>query len=460
MPVEQKDIDLIVTQTKAIKDDTTKLFETASRDLASLRSDLDTIAKKEQLDPVFVNKVDTIAASVETLSGVLEGNKAVIASLTERANSLEAVNKRPGGIRGGWANEDEAKSAKDAFEFHKIRMIAEGKHKASGNPEPDREQIAKYFDAFPTYMRSRPERLTSEISNAMSTGSDPDGGYTVPMTYDKRVISRVYETSNLRALATVVTIAGKELTIPRDEGEFGFGGWVGETTAPSETATAQLGESKIAVHEMFSEPRVTQQMLEDSGLDVEAWVADKVGQKFGRIEATALFTGLGTNQPRGILTYPNWTTPGVTQNGAVERIASGGSGIYTSDAVYNLVYSLKDFYNRNASFLMSRTVVRDVMKLKDGQNNYLWQMGNVKDGQPSTLMTYGINREEDMPVTGTGALSIAFGDFKTAFTIVDRLGITLLRDNLTAKPYVKFYNRRRVGADVVNFEAFKLMVVG
>src|SRR5213082_764562 len=118
MPVEQKDIDLIVTQTKAIKDDTTKLYEAAQKDLASLRSELDTVAKKAQLDPVFVNKVDTIAASVETLSGAYEKDKAVIAALETRADALEAVNKRPG-TKGGWANDDEAKNAKDAFEFHK-----------------------------------------------------------------------------------------------------------------------------------------------------------------------------------------------------------------------------------------------------------------------------------------------------------------------------------------------------
>jgi HK97 family phage major capsid protein len=75
-------------------------------------------------------------------------------------------------------------------------------------------------------------------------------------------------------------------------------------------------------------------------------------------------------------------------------------------------------------------------------------------------MTYAINREEDMPVVATNALAVAFGDFKSGYQIVDRLGITLLRDNLTAKPYVKFYNRRRVGADVINFEAFKLLKVG
>lgn len=367
MPVTQEAIDTIVNETKRIKDDTAKLFETAQKDLAALRSELDTVAKKAQIDPLFVDKVDTIAASVETLAGALEGDKSVLKALEKRADDLEAVNKRPG-TRGGWADSDEAKTAKDAFEWHKKRLAAEGKLTVHSKIEPDVAAYEAYVDAFPHYMRARSDSaVRPNIQAAMSTGSDPDGGYTVTQTFDQRVIHRVFETSNLRDLATVVPISGKELVIPRDEGEFGFGGWVGESFASTETATSQLGESKIAVHEMFSEPRVTQQMLEDAGFDVEAFVANKVGDKFGRIEATSFFTGTGTNQPRGILTYPNYTSPGVFQNSAVEQIVSGASAALTGDGLYNLVYSLKDFYNRNASFLMSRTVVRDTMKLKDGQ---------------------------------------------------------------------------------------------
>jgi HK97 family phage major capsid protein len=320
--------------------------------------------------------------------------------------------------------------------------------------EPNEEEYKAFAEAFPAYMRARTEgAMPAAYQAAMQTGSDPDGGYLVPKQVDSRIISKVYETSNLRALATVISIGGKELEIPRDEGEFGYGGWVGETTAPSETTSSQLGVSKIFAHEMFAEPRVTQNMLEDAGLDIEAWVANKVGDKLGRIEATAFFTGTGVNMPRGLLTYANGTT-----NGTIEQVTSGGATTITADKIYDLVFQLKDYYLTNANFMMKRFTVRDVMKLKDGQNNYLWQMGDVKSGQPATLLTHPIVRAEDMPTVGAGSLSIAFGDFKQAYTIVDRLGITLLRDNLTAKPYVKFYTRRRVGGDVVNFEAIKLMV--
>lgn len=459
MPVTQEVVDQITANVNAIKADRTALNEAAQRDLSALRSDLDTVKAKLQNDPVFVEKMDKISASVETLQGTLEGDHATIKSLESRADALEAFTKRPG-TAGGWANDEAAKAAKDAFAFHKARLIAEGKLTAHTKIEPDQEAYDAYCNAFPHYMRARTDNgMKPQYQAAMTTGSDPDGGYTVPVSYDSRVIGRVYETSDLRSLATVVSISGKELIIPRDEGEFGFGGWVGETAAPSETATSQLGESKIAVHEMFSEPRVTQQMLEDSGLDVEAWVGNKVGDKFARIEATSFFTGPGTNQPRGILTYANYTNPGVTENGKIEQIVSGHATQLTGDGIYNLVYSLKGPYAKSAKFLASRTVVRDLLKLKDGQGNYLWQMGDVKNGQPSTLVTYPIVRAEDMPAVAASALALAFGDFKAGYTIVDRMGITLLRDNLTAKPYVKFYHRRRVGADVVNFEAFKLQKI-
>lgn len=453
MPVTQEAIDSIAATAKSIKEDTAKLYDKAQRELAELRSDLDTVAKKAQIDPVFVNKVDTIAASVETMAGVLEGDKAVIKALETRADALEAQAKRPG-TRGGWGDTDEAKNAKDAFEWHKAKLIASGKLGVNTKIEPNEEEYKAYCEAFAPYMRSRSEAaMKPEYQAAMSTGSDPDGGYLLPKTVDSRIISKVYETSNLRALATVVSIGGKELEIPRDEGEFGYGGWVGETTAPTESATSQLGVSKIFAHEMFAEPRVTQNMLEDAGLDIEAWVANKVGDKMARIEATAFFTGTGVNQPRGLLTYANGTT-----NGTIEQIVSGGATTITSDAIYNLVFSLKDYYTAGSNFVMKRTTVRDVLKLKDGQNNYLWQMGDIKNGQPSTLLTYPVVRAEDMPTIAASSLSVAFGDFKQAYTIVDRLGITLLRDNLTAKPYVKFYTRRRVGGDVVNFEAVKLLI--
>jgi HK97 family phage major capsid protein len=446
----------ITADIKKFGDDVKALNDNTQRELKAMRDEIDAAGKK--IDPLVAEKLDKYAASVETKHLALEKG---IQAVNDNVEKVEAVLKRPGAAA-GWAGDEAVADAKAAFEFAKAKLANAGKLGINTKIEADEEAYAAYAESFAPYMRARSDAaMPASVQAAMQTGSDPDGGYLVPKTVSSRIITRIFETSNLRALATVETIGGKELEIPRDEGEFGFGGWVGETTAPSETTTSQVGVSKIFAHEMFAEPRVTQNMLEDAGLDIEAWVANKVGDKMGRIEATAFFTGTGVNQPRGLLTYANWATSGADghlENGKIEQIVSGGATTITADALYNLAFSLKDYYTQNANFLMKRLTVRDVMKLKDGQGNYLWQMGDIKGGQPATILGFPVNRCEDMPTVAASSLSVAFGDFKAAYTIVDRLGLTLLRDNLTAKPYVKFYNRRRVGGDVVNFEAVKLLV--
>lgn len=446
----------ITADIKKFGDDVKALNDNTQRELKAMRDEIDAAGKK--IDPLVAEKLDKYAASVETKHLALEKG---LQAVNDNVEKVEAVLKRPG-ASAGWAGDEAVADAKAAFEFAKAKLISEGKLGINTKIEADEEAYAAYAQAFAPYMRARSEAaMPKEFQAAMQTGSDPDGGYLVPKTVSSRIITRIFETSNLRALATVETIGGKELEIPRDEGEFGYGGWVGETTAPSETTTSQVGVSKIFAHEMFAEPRVTQNMLEDAGLDIEAWVANKVGEKMGRIEATAFFTGTGVNQPRGLLTYANWATSsadGHLENGKIEQIVSGGATTITADALYNVAFALKDYYTQNANWLMKRLTVRDIMKLKDGQGNYLWQMGDIKGGQPATILGFPVNRCEDMPTVAASSLSVAFGDFKAAYTIVDRLGLTLLRDNLTAKPYVKFYNRRRVGGDVVNFEAVKLLV--
>lgn len=446
--VDHKVVEQITNEVNKFGADIKSLQESTQKALAEMRSEIDNSGKK--VDPLVAEKISKFAAEVETKHLALEkGIKAV----NDNVEKVEAVLKRPGAA-GGWAGDEAVADAKAAFEFAKAKLANAGKLGINTEIVADEEAYAAYAASFAPYMRARSDAaMSAAVQAAMQTGSDPDGGYLVPKTVSSRIITKIYETSNLRALATVETIGGKELEIPRDEGEFGYGGWVGETTAPSETTTSQLGVSKIFAHEMFAEPRVTQNMLEDAGLDIEAWVANKVGEKMGRIEATAFFTGTGVNQPRGLLTYGNGTT-----NGTIEQVISGGATSITADALYNLVFQLKDYYTQNARFLMKRTTVRDVMKLKDGQGNYLWQMGDIKGGQPATILGFAVDRCEDMPTIAASSLSVAFGDFRAAYTIVDRLGLTMLRDNLTAKPYVKFYNRRRVGGDVVNFEAVKLLV--
>jgi len=177
-------------------------------------------------------------------------------------------------------------------------------------------------------------------------------------------------------------------------------------------------------------------------------------RKVSKKENTAFVSGDGVGKPRGILTY----TAG-TSWGEIEQVASGSAGAVTADKIIELYYALKEDYATNASFLMNRATVEDVRQLKDTTNQYLWNPG-LAVGVPDTLMGVPVYQAADMPVPAADSLSIAVGDFKAAYQIVDRAGIRVLRDPFTDKPFVKFYSTKRVGGDVVNFEAVKLMKLG
>ncbi len=311
--------------------------------------------------------------------------------------------------------------------------------------------IQLWTDNFGNYLRSKDDR--SIDVKALNVGSDPDGGYWVPTAQSNRIITQVFETSPMRQLATVENISTDALEMPTDFGEFGYG-WVGEQEDRPETTTSQTGVMRIPVHEMYAMPKATQKLLEDAAIDVEGWMARKVSVRFGRVEATAHILGDGVKKPRGILTY----AAGTTLPGTVEQVNSGNATALTTDGFIKTMIALKEPYAGNAQWLMRRATVGAVMLLKDGDGQYIWRAG-LEAGRPSILLGYAVRQAADMPAVAGNALSVAFGNFREAYTIVDRLGITTLRDPYTAKPFVLFYTRRRTGGDVVNFEAFKIMKV-
>jgi HK97 family phage major capsid protein len=208
------------------------------------------------------------------------------------------------------------------------------------------------------------------------------------------------------------------------------------------------------VHELYAQPKATQKLIDDAAIDIEAWLADKVSTIFAKKENTAFISGDGVGKPRGILTYSDGTSWGT-----IEQVASGSSGAVTADKLLELYYSLKEDYAVNATFLMNRSTVEAVRQLKDNTNQYLWSPG-LHLGAPDTLLGVPVYQAADMPVPAADSLSIACGDFKSAYQIVDRTGVRVLRDPFTDKPFVKFYSTKRVGGDVINFEAIKLMKLG
>lgn len=449
--IDVKTFEAIEREVKNLSDNTKKLDDHTRGELTQMRALIDEHGNKA--DAVAKERIDKFAASVETKTEALETGLADIRADIDKVAT--ALNRN--GTGGGFKGDEGFDEAKAAYEYHKAHLARRDGLKIGAKIEPDASAIRAWNENFDLYMRRGAETgshlMAGNFQAALQTGSDPDGGYLIPTQVSQRVVQRVYESSPMRQFAHVEQIGGKELEVPRDEGEAGAG-WVGETDDRPETATPQLGLSKIPAHEMYAAPRATQNMLEDAGINMEEWLARKKGDKFGRVEATATFTGNGVGKPRGILTYAAGSG-----NGQIQQLNSGAAADFTFDGLMDTVFSLKDGYTQNAAWMMNRLGVRNVAKLKDGQGRYIWEMGNVKDGQGrSTLLGFAVARAADMPPPGAGALMAAFGDFNQGYTIVDRLGITTLRDPFTAKPYVILYSRRRVGGDVVNFEAIKLVV--
>lgn len=310
----------------------------------------------------------------------------------------------------------------------------------------------EYGKAFRNYLRKGMDGgLEALQTKALSVGSDSDGGYLVTSSMSSKIVQSIFETSPMRQLASIETISTDALDLIDDHNS-AVAGWTAETGSISETSTPALAKRNIPTHELYAQPKATQKLVDDAAIDVEAWLSGKIADIFARTQNTAFISGNGVGQPRGILTYAAGTSWG-----QIQQVNSGTAGQVTSDALINLFYALKDAYSRRASFLMNRTTVQQVRLLKQATTNqYMWQPG-LAAGSPDTLLGVPVYMASDMPVAASGSLSVAVGDFQSAYQIVDRRGIRILRDPFTEKPFVKFYATARVGGDVVNSEAIKLM---
>ena len=317
------------------------------------------------------------------------------------------------------------------------------------------ESNTEYKSAFNNYLRKGMDAALEHLqTKSLSVGTDSSGGYLVPNELSDMIVEIVNESSPMRALASVETISSDALDIIDDTTDMDAA-WGDETTARSSaTNTPTLARTTISTFEMYAQPQATQKLVDDSSIDIEAWIAQKVGDKMARLEATAFISGDGSTQPQGILSYAAGTS-----FGQIQQIHSGTSAVVTADSLVQLYYSLKDEYARRATFLMHRTTVQAVRLLKEATTNqYLWQPG-LSAGTPDSLIGVPVALAADMPVAAAGSLSVAIADFKRAYLIVDRIGIRTMRDPFTAKPFVKFYTTKRVGGEVVNTDAIKLLTL-
>jgi HK97 family phage major capsid protein len=296
----------------------------------------------------------------------------------------------------------------------------------------------------------------------LSVGSEPDGGLFVTPDLTGRIVTRIYETSPMRQIASVQVIGTDALEGIEDLGEAGAG-YAGESAQGSDSTTPTVGKWRIPVYWLDTEPKATQQVLDDANIDIEGWLADKVGTKLGRFE-NAEFVAGSTGRIRGLTSYTFaadsgsgviWGSVGYVATGVSADFAASSKG----DKLFDVMGTLKSDYLPAAQWMTNRNIITQIRKFKDGQGNYLWQPSFVA-GQPETIMGFGVVRAEDMPAVAADSYSLAFGDFRTAYQIVDRQGIRVLRDMYTSKPFVKFYTTKRTGGGIVNFEAVKFLKFG
>jgi len=256
--------------------------------------------------------------------------------------------------------------------------------------------------------------------------------------------------------AALATLEGKSLSSSVDS-EGGY--WAGETDARPETSSPALELLEFPAGELYAMPAATQMLLDDGVADVDQWLADEVRDVFAAQETAAFVSGNGVNKPKGLLDYA--AVPEGSQTfGQLGYVATGTDGAFDADApidaIMDLIYAPKPRFRAGASFVMNRRTISALRKFKDADGNYIWQPA-TEAGQPSTLLGYPLTEVEDMPDIGSGSFSVAFGDFRRGYLVVDRQGVRVLRDPYSAKPYVLFYTTKRVGGGVQDFGAIKLL---
>ena len=308
-------------------------------------------------------------------------------------------------------------------------------------------------DATVSFMKS------GEVRADLKKSDDSNGGYLVPKEWDRTITDQLRTVSPLRKLFKVQMTSKPKFSKLYNMHGAGSG-WVGEEDSRTKTDTPTFKSLDFETGEIYANPAATQQMLDDAEINLEAFLADEVKTEFAVAENKAFISGDGQKgKPTGLLTYAEGGTNATKHPlGAIKVVKSGNAAAVTADSVIDLVYSLPAEYSQGAGFMMNRKTLAAVRKLKDGQGNYLWQPSYQQD-QPSTLCGYPVYEVADMPDVAANALCIAFGDFNRAYMILDRKGVSILRDPYTNKPFVQFYTTKRVGGGVDNPEACVLLKV-
>ena len=330
-----------------------------------------------------------------------------------------------------------------------------------GSPSPDKEAVNQHKAAFLAWARkgaNENELRGLEIQANLSTLSDPDGGFLVPIEIERNIERLALASVAMRRIARIVTARG-EYTKPLSKGG-ATGGWVAEKASRPETDTPELQLFAPAMNEIYAMPSVTQKLLDMSDFDIENWLLEEINDVFVTTEGTGFITGNGVSRVKGIIDEALMVANASWVYGKTGYIAGGHASLLNNvDKLFDLQHALKPAYRQNAVWLMNDLTCSVIRKLKDGEGNYLWRPG-ISENAPDTLLGKPVVIDDNMPDIGANAYPIAFGDFKRAYTIVDHVaGTRLLRDPYTTKGFVNFYVTKRLAGGISNYEALKFLKI-
>ncbi len=410
----------------------------------------DTVEIKRQLDQydqtvqAFMTKTD------ETLADL------------KKKGSIDPLDNETG--KKMQADLDGLKKSIDSLRLAEARPVVMGPDGQKTALTDEQIEHKQKFDAF--FRKGNEEGLRELEAKTLSVGSDPDGGYTVPVQTETAIDRVITEISPIRSVARVVQVSTASYKKRVSMGG-ATSGWVGEQASRSNTNTPTMDVLEFPVMELYANPSATQSILDDSAINIDEWLSEEVSIEFAQQEGAAFVNGNGAAKPRGFTTY-DMVEQDSWKWGKLGYRATGRSGDWADSSsdpgaeatnIIDLTYALKPAFRANARFAMNRKTVSSVMKLRDADGRPLWHT-NLREGQPDSLMGYPILEAEDMADIGANSLSICFGDFRRGYIIVDRMGVRVLRDPFSAKPYIQFYTTKRVGGGIGHYDALKFLKFG
>jgi len=451
-----------------------ELIKSKTEELATLfqatQDKIDAVEKK--YDGLDVDAINRMTAKEAEIGEQIEVVKSELEAQKKHAEDLEKAMNRPGAGAGAKADEFAKWSTAMAGYIRKghepsgdlvEEMAVKYSNEVAGSEDSNiiREFKSANHSGEGFYMLSNEDKLALKT---LQVGVNPDGGYYVFPERANFTVDRNFETSPVRRVANVIQGTAESIEIVIDDNENTSGGWVGEVDSRGDTATAQIGKLTIHAHEQFAQPKATQKFLDDAAINVEQWLRDKTDDIITRTENTAFVSGDGSQKPKGFLSYDAWTTAstpagakGVYERDAIEQIDSGTSGQVTFDGLVTMQGALKEVYQGPAVFMLQRSVWTAIRLLKDNEDRPLIDFNLLATGGGMNLLGKPVVFADDMQAPVADSLSVAYGDFGRGYTIYDRLGLRVLRDPYTDKPFVKFYTTKRVGGAVTNYEAIKLL---